>query len=192
MKLILASSSPQRINLLKQVEITPEKIIPADIDETPKKGELPRDYVKRIALEKAEKVFSNNRDYYVLAADTIAALGTRIIGKAENEAEARKFVKLISGRRHKVLSGVCIISSDGKKRIKIVSTIVKFRLMTNEEIENYLGTNEWVGKSGCFAIQGRAGEFIEWINGSFSNVIGLPLYETCQMLKSAGCLKKKH
>lgn len=192
MKLILASSSPQRINLLKQVAIIPEKIIPADIDETPKKRELPRDYVKRIAIEKAEKVFANNKEHFVLAADTIASLGTRIIGKAENESEARKFVKLISGRRHKVLSGVCVISPDGKKRIKIVTTTVKFRMMTSEEIENYLSTNEWVGKSGCFAIQGRAGEFIEWINGSFSNVIGLPLYETCQMLKSAGCIKKKH
>ena len=186
MTLILASASPQRVNLLKQVAITPDKIIPADIDETPIKGELPPAYVKRVAEEKAKKIHLENKDSFVLAADTVAALGRRIIGKADDEEMARKYVKMISGRRHKVLSGVTVIAPDGTKKSKIVTTTVKFRTMSPKEIDRYLKSGEWVGKSGCFAIQGRAGEFIEWLNGSFSNVVGLPLFETCHMLKNAG------
>ncbi len=185
-KLLLASASPARLILLERVGIKPDKVDSADIDETPLKGELPHIMVKRLAMEKAIKMAAKYPEYYVIAADTTAARGRRILGKAETEKEARKIIKLISGCRHMVYTGVSIISPEGKQKTKMVETVVKFKHLTDKEISEYLATNEWKGKAGCFALQGYASRYIEWINGSFSSVVGLPMYETVNILKSLG------
>ena len=183
---ILASASPRRVQLLAQLGITPDQILPADIDETPLKAELPRDYVVRIARGKAEKIAATEKNSVILAADTTVVMGRRILGKPENRAEAEKFLKLLSGRRHRVMTAVAVVDAKGALRSKLVETAVKFKRLTDEDIAFYLDSGEWEGKAGGYAIHGLAGAFIPWINGSFTAVVGLPLAETCQMLQTAG------
>lgn len=194
---ILASASPRRLQLLKQAGITPDKMIAADIDETPRKAELPQHYALRMAQEKAAAVAAHNPGAVVLAADTVVAAGRRILPKAEDEKTARKCLGLLSGRRHRVYTAVCVIApsltlpleGEGSNKIasgRVVSrlemTQVKFKRLTSKDIDAYLQSGEWQGKAGGYAIQGLAETFIPWINGSYSNVVGLPLEKTCAML----------
>jgi septum formation protein len=183
--LILASASPRRLDLLAQVLITPDKIIPADIDETAIANEAPRALAGRLAHEKAAFVAAKNPDNFVLASDTVVACGNRILGKAENVDEARSFLKLLSGRRHNVYTGVSLMTPNGMSE-KTVKTVVKFKNLNCDEINYYLSHDEWKGKAGAYAIQGIAAQFIRSINGSYSNVVGLPLLEAVNMLKGRG------
>ena len=171
---------------MAQIGLTPDHIIPADIDETPALGESPRQLAGRLASEKAAHIQKNYPDSYILAADTVVSLGKRIIGKASTTSEARKFLSLLSGRRHRVYSGLSLIIPDGRKISRIVATTVVFKRLSSEEMNDYLTHDEWQGKAGAYAIQGRAAQFIRAINGSYSNVVGLPLFETANMLRGSG------
>ena len=182
--LILASASPRRRELLARLGIEPSAIAPADIDESPHRAELPRDYAVRIAREKAEAAASDSA--HILAGDTVVAVGRRILPKAEDAASARDCLKLISGRRHRVLSSVALRGPDGTLRERLSETVVRFKVLSEEEIAAYLGGDEWQGKAGGYAIQGAAEGLIQWIHGSHSGVMGLPLYETRALLKAAG------
>jgi septum formation protein len=184
--LILASASPRRLKLLRQVGITPGKVAPADIDETHHKTELPSVYAKRIASSKALKVHEQHKGGVILAADTVVGVGRRILPKTETEAEARKCLELMSGRRHKVLTAVSVIDAKGKQKTKLVTSVVQFKRLSENEIADYIKSGEWKGKAGGYAIQGRAATLIPFISGSYSNIVGLPLHETCSMLKDAG------
>jgi len=190
MKFILASSSPQRKDLLEQIGMAADIIDSPDIDETALKGELPRDYVKRIALAKVEVIAAKYDEGYVLAADTIVALGRRIIGKADDRAGAKRDLSLMSGRTHTVFSGVTIIKKQSgeiaARSLKVVETKVRFKRMSDAELEWYLDQDEWRGKSGSFTLMGKGAAFIEKISGSHTNVIGLPLCETRNMLLGLG------
>ncbi len=181
--LILASASPRRLELLKQISITPGKIVPAEINETPRKDDLPRDLALRLAIEKAKTVKENG---FILAADTVVACGRRILPKTETEAQARHCLELLSGRRHHVYGGIALTAPGGKTIGKLCDTLVQFKRLTNTEIECYLQTGEWRGKAGGYAIQGSAASFVKFIRGSYSNVVGLSLYDTMAMLESAG------
>ncbi|MBX7532197.1 Maf family nucleotide pyrophosphatase [Qipengyuania sp. 1XM1-15A] len=183
-KLILASASPRRRELIARLGLTPDAINPADIDETPAKGELPRDYAKRMAREKAQAAASD--DGFVLAGDTVVAAGRRILPKAEDEATARKCLELLSGRRHRVLSAIALRAPDGSIRERLSETVVMFKRLSAEEIDAYISSGEWDGKAGGYAIQGIAEGLISRIQGSHSGVVGLPLYETRALLKAAG------
>lgn len=182
--LILASASPRRRELIARLGVTPDAIAPADIDETPARGELPRDYAKRMAREKAEAAASP--DGFVLAGDTVVAAGRRILPKAEDEATARKCLELLSGRRHRVLSAIALRAPDGTVRERLSETIVQFKRLSTGEIDAYIASGEWDGKAGGYAIQGIAEGLISRIQGSHSGVVGLPLYETRALLKAAG------
>ena len=182
--LVLASASPRRRELLARLGLTPAAINPADIDETPHKGELPRDYAKRMAREKAQAVASG--DAHVLAGDTVVAAGRRILPKAEDEATARKCLELLSGRRHRVLSAIALRAPDGAIRERLSETVVMFKRLSSAEIDAYLVSGEWEGKAGGYAIQGIAEGLISRIQGSHSGVVGLPLYETRTLLRAAG------
>ncbi len=182
--LILASASPRRRELIARLGLTPDAIAPADIDETPAKGELPRDYAKRMAREKAEAAASD--EGFVLAGDTVVAAGRRILPKAEDEATARKCLELLSGRRHRVLSAIALRAPDGSMRERLSETVVMFKRLSPEEIDAYIASGEWDGKAGGYAIQGIAEGLISRIQGSHSGVVGLPLYETRSLLKAAG------
>jgi septum formation protein len=186
--LILASASPRRRELLARLGIEPAAIAASDIDETPHKGELPRDYAQRMAREKALAVApeSIGAEAHILAGDTVVALGRRILPKAEDEAVARQCLKLMSGRRHRVLSAVALRAPDGMLRARLSETIVRFKPLSAAEIDAYLAGGEWHGKAGGYAIQGAAEGLIAWIQGSHSGVVGLPLYETRALLKAAG------
>lgn len=181
---ILASASPRRVQLLAQIGYKPDHIIPAEIDETPRKAELPKDYVIRMAWEKAEAVAALHPTHVILAADTTVVMGRRIFGKPETRAEAKKFMALFSGRRHRVLTAIAL-AENGKIRTKMVDTAVRFRRLSDSEIESYLDSNEWADKAGGYGIHGFAGAFIPWINGSFTGVMGLPVAETAMMLVAA-------
>ena len=182
--LILASASPRRRELIARLGLTPDAIAPADIDETPAKGELPREYAKRMAREKAEAAASD--DGFVLAGDTVVAAGRRILPKAEDEATARNCLELLSGRRHRVLSAIALRAADGSMRERLSETVVMFKRFSAEEIDAYIASGEWDGKAGGYAIQGIAEGLISRIQGSHSGVVGLPLYETRALLKAAG------
>ena len=182
--LVLASASPRRRELIARLGLTPDAIAPADIDETPAKGELPRDYAKRMAREKAEAAASD--EGFVLAGDTVVAAGRRILPKAEDEATARECLALLSGRRHRVLSAIALRAPDGSLRERLSETIVMFKRLSAEEIDAYIASGEWDGKAGGYAIQGFAEGLISRIQGSHSGVVGLPLYETRALLKAAG------
>lgn len=184
MRLILGSASPRRRDLLAQLGIVPDLISPADIDETPLKAELPRIYAKRLAQEKSQAIKADSGDL-VLTADTVVALGRRILGKPENYKEAETFLRLLSGRRHRVMTAVSVRCGD-KMRTKLVETDVKLKQLSDKEIRDYLASNEWQGKAGGYAIQGIAGALVPWISGSYSNVVGLPLTETAGLLQSFG------
>ena len=182
--LVLASASPRRRELLARLGITPARVAPADIDETPLKAEVPRDYAVRMAREKALAVVANGE--FVLAGDTVVAVGRRILPKAEDEATARKCLELLSGRRHRVLSAIALAYPDGTMREKLSETQLRFKRLTPGEIDAYIAGGEWDGKAGGYAIQGMAEALIPWIQGSHSGVVGLPLYETRILLGSAG------
>jgi septum formation protein len=182
--LILASASPRRRELLARLGLEPQGVSAADIDETPHKAEVPRVYAQRMAREKATAV--PGAGAHVLAGDTVVALGRRILPKAEDETTARHCLKLMSGRRHRVLSAVALKSPDGTLRERLSETIVRFKPLSLAEIDAYLAGGEWHGKAGGYAIQGAAEGLIAWIQGSHSGVVGLPLYETRALLKAAG------
>ena len=184
MRLILASASPRRRDLLAQIGVVPDAVRPSDIDETPRKGELPRAYAERLAAEKA-RVAELAPDEVVLAADTVVAVGRRILGKAGDAADARGFLELISGRRHRVMTAVAVRSTE-RVWARCVETSVKMKRLSPAEIDGYIASGEWRDKAGAYAIQGIAGAFIPSINGSYSNVVGLPLAETAGLLLAAG------
>src|SRR5262245_35473872 len=185
--LVLASASPRRRDLLRQIGIVPDRIDPADIDETPLKGELPPSHVVRLAEAKARAVASRHPGAFILAADTVVACGRRILPKAEDDATARTCLALLSGRRHRVYGGVAVIGPGGDIGIRRVLSQVEFKRLSTAELEGYIASGEWHGKAGGYAIQGRAAALISWISGSFSNVVGLPLFETAQLLSGSGC-----
>ena len=184
MRLVLASASPRRLDLLASLGVTPDRVVPAQIDETPAKGELPAPYACRMAAEKAIAV--PERGSLVLAADTVVAVGRRILGKAETDSEAERMLSLLSGRRHRVHSAVTVVDAEGTARHRLSTTIVAFKRLSQEETFAYLASGEWQGKAGGYAIQGRAGALIRMISGSYSGVVGLPLFETRALLRSAG------
>lgn len=191
-KLVLASASPRRLALLAQVGIDPDALRPAEIDETPRKGEMPRGLVQRLARQKAETArdqIGNDRDVadaYVLAADTIVSMGRRILMKPQFMEEAVASLQLLSGRTHRVMTGVCLITPDDKMRTRIVETRVRFKHLSRAEIEAYIASREWRGKAGGYAIQGLAGVFVQKLIGSYTNVVGLPLNEVTSMLVGEG------
>jgi len=176
-RFILASGSPRRLELLAQIGLTPSAIIPADIDENPFEREVPKQHAERLAREKAAKVASAHTGDLVLAADTVVACGKRILPKAEDEATARACLGLLSGRRHRVISGISLILPDGTQHTKSVSTTVAFKRLSSADVERYITCGEWNGKAGGYAIQGLGATFIRFISGSYSNVVGLPLFE---------------
>ncbi len=186
MKLILASSSPRRRELLASIGVVPAQIISPEIDETAHKGEGIREYVKRIARLKARVVHVQIPEAYVLAADTSVELGKRILLKAENREEARQMLERHSGRRHKVYTAICVLSPEGKEACRVRITRISFKRLSEEEIEDYLDSGEWEGKAGGYSIQGKAAKFVKFMSGSYSNVVGLPLYETDCLLKGLG------
>lgn len=186
MKLILASASPRRLDLLARIGVTPDAIDPAHIDETPHKGELPKDYAARVAAEKAAAVAARHPGSLVLAGDTVVACGRRILPKAEDEATARQCLGLLSGRRHHVYSALTLIDADGQARHRLSDSIVTFKRLHPDEIDAYLASGEWHGKAGGYAIQGRAAGLVRTLQGSHSAVVGLPLYETRALLMAAG------
>jgi septum formation protein len=183
-ELILASASPRRRELIARLGIDLAGVIAADIDETPRKAEVPRDYAQRMAREKAAAAASPG--VFVLAGDTVVAAGRRILPKAEDEATARACLELLSGRRHRVLSAVALQAPDGTVRERLSETQVRFKRLSAEEIDAYLAGGEWHGKAGGYAIQGAVEGLVAWISGSHSGVVGLPLFETRALLKAAG------
>jgi len=191
-KLVLASASPRRLGLLEQVGITPDALRPATIDESVTKGEVPRHIVRRLARAKAEaakKLIRGEKEYakaFVLAADTVVAVGRRVLGKAELEHEAGDALRMLRGRAHRVHTAVCLITPDDRVRERVVETRVRFRNLSNEEIGNYLASGEWKGKAGGYAVQGIAGSFVVKMVGSYTNVVGLPLTEVVSLLQGEG------
>jgi septum formation protein len=181
--LVLASASPRRLDLLRQIGLEPDAVDPADTDETPGPRETPRAYALRMAEAKLAVVMPRHREALVLAADSVVAVGRRILPKAETEAQARSCLALLSGRRHKVLGGVAV-GRAGRMRTRLVETAVRFKRLAPSEIDDYLRSGEWQGKAGGYAIQGRAAAFVAFLSGSYSNVVGLPLFETAALLKS--------
>lgn len=184
MRLILASGSPRRLELLARLGIAPDAVVPAEIDETPHRGEIPDRYACRMALEKAAAVAEPGS--FVLAADTVVAAGRRILHKTETEEEARAALGLLSGRRHRVHSAVAVTDFEGRTRFRLSTSTVTFKRLSPEEIDSYLAAGEWRGKAGGYAIQGRAEALVRMLSGSHSGVMGLPLYETRTLLRSTG------
>ena len=185
-RLILASSSPRRAALLAQLGIEPAEVAAADIDETPETGELPRHLAGRLAEAKARAVAADFPGDFVLGADTVVACGRRILDKPADAEAARRHISLLSGRRHRVYGGVSLVGPDGRSHARLVMTQVSVKRLSAAEIDEYLASGEWKGKAGAYAIQGRAGGFVTRINGSYSNVVGLPLHETLALLKGLG------
>ena len=186
MRLILASASPRRVDLLARIGATPDAVLPADIEESVPKGELPRQHALRLAREKAAAVALKDPEALVLAADTVVAVGRRILPKAEDEPTLRTCMKLLSGRRHRVLTGVALAIPGGGIRERLVETMIAMKRLSDEEIDYYASHGEWRGKAGGYALQGYGEVYVRHIAGSYSNVVGLPLAETRVMLKSAG------
>jgi nucleoside triphosphate pyrophosphatase len=181
--LVLASASPRRLALLAQIGIVPGRVIPTDIDEAPLRDELPRQHALRLARAKAAAV---GPGCYVLAADTVVAVGRRILPKAETEAEAHRCLTLLSGRRHRVMTAVVLHGPDGRRGERLVQSVVGFARLNQRQVADYLASDEWRGKAGGYAVQGRAAAFIRFLSGSYSNVVGLPLFETAQLLRGLG------
>ena len=184
--LVLASASPRRLELLRQVGIVPDVIDPANLDETPRKGELPAAHAVRLAEEKARAVIPRHPGAFILAADTVVACGRRILPKTEDEASARFCLELLSGRRHRVHGGIALASPDGRLVLRRVDSQVAFKRLSEPEIAAYLRSGEWCGKAGGYAIQGQAAVLVRWLCGSYSNVVGLPIFETAQLLAGRG------
>jgi septum formation protein len=185
-QLILASASPRRLALLDQIGVTPDAVAAADLDETPLKGEAPRLYAQRLAREKAAAIASQHPGAIVLAADTVVACGRRILPKAEDAQTAQTCLKLLSGRRHHVITAVAVIEASGQLRQRVNDSIVTFKRLSDAEIAVYIASEEWRGKAGGYAIQGRAAAHIRYLAGSYSSVVGLPLAETATLLRAAG------
>ena len=185
-RLILASASPRRRELLAQVGITPDQIDPADIDESAGKDELPGPLARRLAEAKADHVAARHGRAFVLAADTVVGVGRRIVGKPADADAARRFLELLSGRRHRVYGGICAIAPDGRRGRRLVNTMVRFKRLSAAEIDAYLATDEWQGKAGGYAIQGHAAAFVPAINGSYTNVVGLDVAAAAAMLSGLG------
>lgn len=186
--LVLASASPRRLDLLARLGIVPDRVIATDIDETPFKGELPRPHAARLALAKAEAAAAQAPAAIVLAADTVVGVGRRILPKATTAEEARTCLELLSGRRHRVTTAVILALPDGRRLRRVVESAVTFQRLTGQQVADYLAGGEWQGKAGGYAIQGRAEAFIRFLSGSHSNVVGLPLFETAQLLRGIGWL----
>ncbi|MEO7505149.1 MAG: nucleoside triphosphate pyrophosphatase [Sphingomicrobium sp.] len=186
MRLILASASPRRLDLLARIGVTPDAVDPADLDEDVLPGELPRVHALRLAVEKAAAVAARHPDALVLAADTVVAVGRRILPKVEDEATLRRCMALLSGRRHRVLTGVALAIPGAAPRTRLVETMIAMKRLSEEEIAFYTGHGEWRGKAGGYALQGYGEVFVRHLAGSYSNVVGLPLAETRHLLKSAG------
>ena len=184
--MILASASPRRLDLLSQIGVVPDQIAAAEIDETPAPREQPTDLAKRLAEAKASDVAGQYPGDWVLGADTVVACGRRILGKPADEAQARIFLKLLSGRRHRVHGGICLMAPDGHRSRRLVTTAVVFKRLAREDIDAYIDGGEWRDKAGAYAIQGAAGAFVPKIIGSYSNVVGLALAETAALLRGAG------
>ncbi|MCB9956990.1 MAG: septum formation protein Maf [Rhodospirillaceae bacterium] len=182
--LVLASASPRRLDLLRQIGVTPDRVAPADMDETPGVRELPVDHARRLAREKADAVAV--RGQFTLAADTVVACGRRILPKPDDAAGVRACLRLLSGRRHRVHTGVCVIAPDGRRALRVVTTLVQMARLTDAMAAAYIASGEGQGKAGGYAIQGRAARFVTQISGSYTNVVGLPVWETAQMLMGLG------
>jgi septum formation protein len=187
--LVLASASPRRLDLLARLGIQPDRVDPADVDETPRKAEQPRQLAQRLARAKAEAVAARAPGALVLAADTVVGVGRRILGKPADAAEARRFLELLSGRRHRVTTGVALITPDGTLRTRLVETTVAFQRLTEAQAKHYVASGEWEGKAGGYAIHQSAEVFVRFLSGSHSNVVGLPLFETAQLLRGVGWLR---
>ena len=191
-KLVLASASPRRLSLLAQVGIEPDALRPASIDETPKKGEMPRTLVKRLSLEKAKSAQANIvndsefADAYIIAADTVVSVGRRILMKPKFVEEAIASLQLLSGRSHRVFTSVTLITPENNARSKLVETRIRFKRLNKEEMDSYIASREWRGKAGAYAIQGIAGAFVQKLSGSYTNVVGLPVTETVNLLTGEG------
>jgi septum formation protein len=186
LKLVLASASPRRRDLLAQIGIVPDAIDPAALDETPRPRELPEPHAARLAREKAQTVAARHPGAWVIGADTVVGCGRRILPKPEEADVARRCLLQLSGRAHRVYGGLCIVAPDGTVRRRLVRTAVRFKRLDADEVERYLASGEWRGKAGGYAIQGLAAAFVRSINGSYSNVVGLPLFEVAQLLKGLG------
>jgi len=190
LKLVLASGSPRRLALLNQVGIEPDLLMPAELDETPERSELPRRLAQRLATEKAklvsQRAFDAGMEALVLAADTVVAVGRRILPKPELQEEAEECLRLLSGRSHRVFTGVCVVDRRGRDRTRLVETRVRFKRLSHDEMADYLACGEWRGKAGGYAIQGIAGAFVVKLVGSYTNVVGLPLIETVSLLAGDG------
>ncbi len=184
--LVLASASPRRLELLRQVGIEPDRVDPADIDETPLRDETPRRLVARLAIGKAQAVAARHQQAHVLAADTIVAVGRRILGKPEHEADARRMLTLLSGRPHKVLTGVSVIAPDGRTASRVVESRITFKRITDRELDAFIASGDWTDASGGYKIHRLAGAFVTDISGSYTSVVGLPLYETLNLLGGLG------
>ncbi|QPC42536.1 septum formation protein Maf [Kaustia mangrovi] len=191
-KLVLASASPRRLALLEQADITPDLLYPVDIDEAPRRREAPRTLASRLAVEKAETASKATAvrhlgdRVFVVAADTVVAIGRRIMPKPEDETVARETLKALSGRAHRVYTGVCVITPRGARRRRVVETKVRMKRLSRDDIDSYIASGEWRDKAGGYAIQGRGEVFVRAVNGSYSNVVGLPLYETVSLLQGTG------
>ena len=186
MRLVLASASPRRLDLLARIGVVPDAVIPAEVDESVPKGELPRAHAVRLAREKAEAVAGQEPDSLVLAADTVVAVGRRILPKVEDEDTLRASMRLLSGRRHRVMTGVALAAPGQPLRTRLVETMIAIKPLSKEEIDYYAAHGEWRGKAGGYALQGYGEVYVRHIAGSYSNVVGLPLAETRVMLKAAG------
>ena len=186
MRLILASASPRRLDLLARIGVVPDAVLPADVDESVPKGELPREHALRLAREKAQAIAAQQPDALVLGADTVVAVGRRILPKVEDEATLRACMRLLSGRRHRVLTGVALLIPGQGIRERLVETMIAMKRLNDDEIDHYASHGEWRGKAGGYALQGYGEVYVRHIAGSYSNVVGLPLAETRVLLKSAG------
>ena len=183
---MLASASPRRLDLLRQAGIAPERVDPAAIDETPLKKETPRRHVLRLACAKAALVAARTSGGYVLGADTVVAAGSRLLGKPADEADARRHLDLLSGRAHRVFTGVAVVAPDGRRASRIGEARLQFKRLTPREIDDYIASGEWRGKAGAYGVQGRAGAFVTALQGSYTAVVGLPLYESLCLLEGLG------
>jgi septum formation protein len=186
--LVLASSSPRRLALLRQAGVEPSRIEAPAVDEAPRPREQPKAYAERLAIAKAASVAARPQAQgaFVLGADTVVACGRRILPKADEPGAAERCLELLSGRRHRVVTGIAVISPDGRRASRVVATVVRFKRLSAEEIASYLASDEWQGKAGGYAIQGRAEAFVRTINGSYSNVVGLPLSASLDLLRGLG------
>ena len=184
--LVLASASPRRLELLRQIGMEPDQVDPADIDETPGRDETPRRLALRLALGKASTVAARHPDAFVLGSDTLVAVGLRILNKPEDEAEARRMLALLSGRTHKVLTGVAVIAPGGRTASRLVETKVRFKRLSAEETDDFIAVGDWRDAAGGYKIHQRAGGFVIDLSGSYSAVVGLPLYETRMLLEGLG------